>query len=94
MNSRLKLVFSAVGVFISVFIYGILQEKLMRTKYSSSQNKDDIHGEQFALQNHFSALLGLQSLFATIGAHSESNASDSLEDPPLNHTLFAFFLQN
>lgn len=59
------------GIFASLFIHGIAQEKLMRTKFGDRINEDGSRGEVFPLVYHFSVVFGIQSLLTTIATYSK-----------------------
>lgn len=60
-NGRLKFITTALCIFFSYFIVGILQEKIMRGCYGDSVNKDCRNGERFKFAV---TLVGVQSLCA------------------------------
>lgn len=60
-NGRLKFITTALCIFFSYFVVGILQEKIMRGCYGDSVNKDCRNGERF---KYAVTLVGVQSLCA------------------------------
>lgn len=60
-NGRLKFMITALGIFLSYFIVGILQEKVMRGCYGDTVHKDCRNGERF---KYAVTLVGVQSLCA------------------------------
>lgn len=47
MNENTKLIVCAVGIFVCYFYFGILQEKITRSRYGDSVNADGSRGEKF-----------------------------------------------
>lgn len=60
-NGRLKFITTALGIFLSYFVVGILQEKIMRGCYGDTVNKDCRNGERF---KYAVTLVCVQSLCA------------------------------
>lgn len=47
MDTNTKFVVCALGIFLSYFYFGILQEKITRGRYGEELNEDGSHGELF-----------------------------------------------
>jgi solute carrier family 35 (UDP-galactose transporter), member B1 len=60
LNDKSRLLISASGIFVSYFIFGMLQEKVTRGRYGSEENDDGTIGERFTFTL---ALVGVQCLF-------------------------------
>lgn len=67
-NGRLKFVSTALCIFLTYFLVGICQEKIMRGCYGDSVNKDCRNGEKF---KYAVTLVGVQSLCAFIFIRSK-----------------------
>lgn len=60
LNDKSRLIISASGIFVSYFIFGMLQEKITRGRYGTEENDDGTVGERFTFTL---ALVGVQCLF-------------------------------
>jgi solute carrier family 35 (UDP-galactose transporter), member B1 len=60
LNDKSRLMVSASGIFVSYFIFGMLQEKITRGRYGDEENIDGSAGERFTFTL---ALVGVQCLF-------------------------------
>lgn len=60
LNDKTRLMVSAGGIFVSYFIFGMLQEKITRGRYGTEENIDGTVGERFTFTL---ALVGVQCLF-------------------------------
>lgn len=69
-NGRVKFVITAVGVFSTYLIIGILQEKIMKTPYGNAANDDDTIGETFKYAN---TLVDVYLIFGFIFMKSKSS---------------------
>lgn len=65
MHDRYKFGIAAVGIFVSYFYYGILQEKITRGKYGDDRNEDGTHGDKFTFAL---TLVGIQCVWNWIFA--------------------------
>lgn len=70
MQDRFKVGIAAIGIFVSYFYYGILQEKVTRSKYGDHRNEDGTHGEKFTFAL---TLVGIQCLWNWIFAKGKQN---------------------
>lgn len=60
LNDKSRLIVSAVGIFVSYSIFGVLQEKITRGRYGDEVNDDGTTGERFTFTL---ALVGVQCFF-------------------------------
>lgn len=72
MSDNTKFIVTALGIFFSYFIYGILQEKVTRGKYGADEEGNG--GEKFTFTL---TLVGVQCLWNWIFAKGKSNAFES-----------------
>lgn len=79
-NGRVKFVITAVGVFSTYLIIGILQEKIMKTPYGA--NNDDTIGETFKYAN---TLVDVYLIFGLIFMKSKSSSKYSIEMTKANN---------
>lgn len=79
-NGRVKFVITAVGVFSTYLIIGILQEKIMKTPYGA--NNDDTTGETFKYAN---TLVDVYLIFGLIFMKSKSSSKYSIEMTKANN---------
>lgn len=80
MNENTKLIVCAVGIFVCYFYFGILQEKITRSRYGDSVNADGSRGEKFT---YTLALVFVQCFCNWIFAkgnlsHNSNKANNSL----------------
>lgn len=64
LNRRLKCAIATIGIFVSYFIFGILQEEITRGKYENEYGED----EKFTF---FMLLVGVQCIWFAIFAKGE-----------------------
>jgi len=78
MSDSKKLLISSVGIFITYFAFGILQEKITRGRYGEEENDDGTTGERFTFTL---ALVGVQCacnwIFAKAILMSRPQAKDN-----------------
>lgn len=79
LNDKTRLIVSSAGIFVSYFIFGMLQEKITRGRYGDEENEDGTTGERFTFTL---ALVGVQCLFNWLFAKGKFNAA--LWVPPVN----------
>lgn len=60
LTDKSRLMVASAGIFVSYFIFGMLQEKITRGRYGDEENDDGTQGERFTFTL---ALVGVQCLF-------------------------------
>lgn len=69
MNDRTKFIIYALGIFVSYFYFGILQERITRGRYGGDESGDNPEeGERFT---YMMALCGIQCIVNWLYAHGE-----------------------
>lgn len=71
LNDKTRLIVSSAGIFVSYFIFGMLQEKITRGRYGDEKNEDGTVGVRFTFTL---ALVGVQCLFNWLFAKGKFDA--------------------